>query len=160
MESPLLCNRLALSDRSGEEVYLSTAGHHSTRQIVEHPTEQSAQTIALDDLISDDRPPVLIKIDVEGAEIATLKGAQRLMESGAMAIYEDHGNDPDCKTSAFLLAQESIRVLHISDTGELQPLHSIDEIRALKHNPEFGYNFAALREDSPFFTYLRAAREA
>jgi methyltransferase FkbM-like protein len=48
--------------------------------------------VALDDYALDRRPPTLLKIDVEGAEVDVLRGAQRLLrEDRPHVIVETHG---------------------------------------------------------------------
>jgi len=85
----------AASDRSGvaELVVVrdrlwtrlaSVGDHHESEQRVE------VRTVALDDL--DGPPPTLVKIDVEGAELAVIAGMARLLrEARPIVVCEMHG---------------------------------------------------------------------
>jgi FkbM family methyltransferase len=85
----------AASDRSGvaELVVVrdrlwtrlaSVGDHHESEQHVE------VRTVALDDL--DGPPPTLVKIDVEGAELAVIAGMARLLrEQRPIVVCEMHG---------------------------------------------------------------------
>src|ERR1044072_3480953 len=58
---------------------------------------EEVPVIALDDLIDDGRispaGKYLVKLDVEGAEIAAIKGATRLLQGDCAILCEEHGND-------------------------------------------------------------------
>lgn len=112
---------------------------------------ETVETIRIDDIV----PPgtaALIKLDVEGAEIAAINGAARALRDGAVLIYEDHGSDTACAPSAHLLIQPEIRLY--STSNNVEPLQTIDAIRDLKTDPYKGYNFLAARADSPLLTSI------
>ena len=82
---------------------------------------------------------VIIKLDVEGAEIPALRGGRDLLRRRRVLIaYEDHGDDPTCKVSRHLQAQGMVT----ADLVTGLPL-SIDEIAARKTSAWKGYNFLA-----------------
>ena len=108
-------------------------------------------TLAVDDLVPAGQP-ALIKLDVEGAEIAAIDGAARALKDGAVLIYEDHGNDPDCTVSAYLLDQPGMR-LYSAGNG-LVSMPDLASIRALKSDPFKGYNYIAAREGSPLLAAI------
>ena len=61
------------------------------------------QSIALDDLAERERPPALIKLDVEGAEGRVLKGARRLLaETRPTIICELHNEQARADVLALL----------------------------------------------------------
>lgn len=148
----------AIHARSGEVLtFVNThLSHASARLMGDTPagTEDRTETVttlAIDDLV----PPgtaALIKLDVEGAEIAAITGAARALADGSVLIYEDHGNDPDCMVSAHLLTQPEIS-LYSTATG-LIPMPDTATIRALKTDPFKGYNFLAARRDSPLLAQI------
>lgn len=55
----------------------------------------TCRTVTLDNFFVQRKPPSLIKIDVEGAELKVLQGAKRLIESGVIRdiIFEDHSGE-------------------------------------------------------------------
>ena len=44
---------------------------------------------------------VVVKLDVEGAEVEAIRGATRSIDQGALIIYEDHGADRLCTSTNF-----------------------------------------------------------
>jgi len=49
------------------------------------------QTARLDDLVGSDQSPVLIKLDVEGAELGVLRGASRILSDSRPIVVFEHG---------------------------------------------------------------------
>jgi FkbM family methyltransferase len=83
--------------------------------------------------------PLVVKLDIEGAEATALAGAG---ESGdrCLFVYEDHGGDREHRaTRAFLEA--GFRIWHV-DSGP-RPLEAIEQLDEIKRNRVDGYNFAA-----------------
>jgi hypothetical protein len=79
-----------------------------------------ADAVALDDEIADDDTPLLIKIDVEGAEAAALAGARRIIQhrrpSVVLSIY--HRPDDLWELPAALHALDLSGRLFIRTLGE------------------------------------------
>ena len=120
---------------------------HASARIAEvaEGADETVETIAIDDLL----PPgtaALIKLDVEGAEIAAFEGGQRALREGSVFIYEDHGGDRDCEPSSHLLRDPENSVYFISESPE--KLDDVEAVRAVKKDPYKGYNFLAARRDS------------
>lgn len=98
--------------------------------------------------------PVVVKLDVEGAEIPAVEGARKtLSERDVVFLFEDHGQDPTCKVSRHLMDMGMV----VMSPGRRRPLE-IREIAALKIDPTRGYNFAACRPDAPFVESLARPR--
>jgi FkbM family methyltransferase len=142
----------AIHARSGEEMrFVNThLSHASARLESDLPAGgqdriETVGTLAVDALVPEG-VAALIKLDVEGAEIAAIEGAARALTNGAVLIYEDHGNDPACTVSAHLLSDPEMR-LYCVETG-LVPMPDLATIRALKTDAYKGYNFLAARADS------------
>ncbi len=145
--------RAAIYSRSGEEMtFINTHNSHASARLSQNGTAapqdytETVLTTTIDDLI----PPgtaALIKLDVEGAEVAALQGAARALQDGSVLLFEDHGADTDCLPSAYLLAQPGLRIYSI----EAQPrnLTTLEAIRQIKSDPFTGYNFMAAHEGSP-----------
>ncbi len=151
-------HRAAIHGRSGNTLeFVNThLSHASARLAGDGPTRaqdhvETVTTLAVDDLVPAGQP-ALIKLDVEGAEIAAIDGAARALKDGAVLIYEDHGNDPDCTVSAYLLDQPGMR-LYSAGNG-LVSMPDLASIRALKSDPFKGYNYIAAREGSPLLAAI------
>lgn len=109
------------------------------------PSTEEVLTITIDTIVntaqSEERfAHVIVKLDVEGAECEAIEGAQQSLADGALLIYEDHGNDPECRPTQMLLAQ-GLNVYSLE--GGLQPISSVEEAVAIKTNKLKGYNFLA-----------------
>ena len=153
-------HRAAIHARTGETLgFVNTHLSHASARLAggapagaEDSTE-TVTTLAIDDLV----PPgtqALIKLDIEGAEIAAIRGAARALADGAVLIYEDHGNDSACTVSAHLLEMPGIR-LYSCENG-LASMPDVAAIRALKRDPYKGYNFVAARADSSLLAAIAA----
>jgi FkbM family methyltransferase len=144
--------RAAIHARSGEVLsFVNTWRSHASARLDEgrpaRPEDrvERVETVAIDDLVPAGTA-ALIKLDVEGAEIAAIDGAAHALAAGAVLIYEDHGNDPDCTVSAHLLRDPDMRLFAIDD--ELVPMPDIATLHGRKTDPFKGYNFLAARHDS------------
>lgn len=123
------------------------------------------ETVRLDDLIQ--QPPLagaaryVLKLDVEGAEIAALAGAADLLRRDVLIVYEDHGSDRDHVVSAHMQQAMGMRIYALDRSG-VWPITALAEIAAFKRSRRWGYNFVACR--SPFWIEtmdrLAAARRA
>ncbi|MFB2533565.1 FkbM family methyltransferase [Paracoccus sp. p3-h83] len=138
----------AVSDGSSDYVSFTMGADHAGRTISADPgavTERVPAT-SIDALVRDHAPAeglILIKLDVEGAEIAAITGAAQTMQRACAFLYEDHGNDMTCAPTAHLLGLGK-RVYAMDDDGRLVRITSVEEARALKKNPHVGYSFMAL----------------
>lgn len=146
-------HRAAIHARSGEDLtFVNTYRSHASARLSSaapagpDDRTETVTTITIDDLVPAGQA-ALIKLDVEGAEIAAVEGAERCLRDGSVLIYEDHGSDPECKISAYLLDDPEM-CLYAVENG-LQRLRSVDEIGRQKSDPFKGYNFLAARAASP-----------
>jgi FkbM family methyltransferase len=88
----------------------------------------------------DESAPVIVKLDVEGAEIAAVEGSKDVLRRRrAVLLFEDHGSDPDCKVTRHLLNLGMV----VTDAEGGRAL-SVDEVAAQKKQEWRGYNFVAL----------------
>lgn len=151
----------AVSDKGMMTVKFFTAGHdHASAQIKTNidgndDIVESVETISIDEILSDIAPytgieDVIIKLDVEGAEVLSMIGAKQLLEKkNCLIIYEDHGNDPDCKISDFFLNEINFDIFYI-EGNSVTKMSNLKKIRSKKVNKKFGYNFCACYKDSNF----------
>jgi len=145
--------RAAIHARTGETLtFVNTHLSHASARLEDGGAAfagdhtETVETLAIDDLVPPGTP-ALIKLDVEGAEIAAIDGAARALADGAVLIYEDHGNDPACTVSAHLLGMPGMRVFACGNG--LSGMTDIARIRSLKSDPFKGYNFVAAQAGSP-----------
>ncbi len=143
----------AIFSRSGQEMtFINVHNSHASARLAQdgaaNPDDhtETITTITIDDLIPSGTA-ALIKLDVEGAEVAALEGGARALRDGSVILYEDHGADTDCAPSAYLLAQPGMRIYAIE--AQLRNLTSLAAVRKVKSDPFKGYNFMAAHEDSP-----------
>ena len=120
---------------------------------------EQVETISLDEIMSRhcegfQGSRVIVKLDVEGAEIAALQGARFLLEKRPLVIYEDHARDTESQVTRFVMDDLSYEVFAMEERG-LKHLQSLDEMRTIKKIPNWGYNFAACHRDSAFLPELR-----
>lgn len=115
----------------------------------------------IDELVSrcdpEDVGPVVVKLDVEGAEIPAIEGAAETLSSrDVVLIYEDHGSDAGAAVSAFLLDRGFMLFAPVPGTagGSRFCRVTLEDIRSAKTNPWRGYNYAACRPDSCFADLL------
>ncbi len=98
---------------------------------------------------------VLIKLDVEGAEVQALEGAQKVLASReTIVMYEDHGQDPTCRTSAFFFDNCTCDIFYCNDHNIVIRMGSIADIKKVKTQQTQGYNFYACTKNSAFSRLL------
>ncbi|MEO0894745.1 MAG: FkbM family methyltransferase [Pseudomonadota bacterium] len=145
----------AIYERSGEILrFVNVHNSHASAHLdLDTPpgtqdTFEEVKTLRVDDAV----PPgegALIKLDVEGAEIAAVKGAARAIEEGGIFIYEDHGSDQTSEVTRFFMEMEDMRVYSIEKQPEL--IIDLDHLRRIKTDRFKGYNFLAGRSGSALF---------
>lgn len=154
-------HRVAIHSRSGESLdFVNVQNSHASAHLLTSGNTmagdetEAVTTLRIDDLVPQ-RKPALIKLDVEGAEIAAFDGAERAIKNGSVLIYEDHGSDSTCAPSAHLLSKDQISLY----STEKHPvmLTSVGHVRAFKKDRFKGYNFVAARKDSPLLAKIITA---
>jgi hypothetical protein len=115
----------------------------------ERVTTRTLDSIAVEEFCDESRP-VVIKLDVEGAEIGALRGARKLFQDrDCTLIFEEHGKDPDCKVSKFVMDELGMAIF-MMENGALIRV-TLESVKRLKKSPSTGYNLMARRiGDRPF----------
>jgi FkbM family methyltransferase len=83
---------------------------------------------------------LLVKLDVEGAELASITGGAAALDGGAIFLYEDHGKDPRSELTGQLLALGA-DCWFIADDGAMVAVDSAAAASRWKLDPRRGYNF-------------------
>lgn len=120
----------------------------------------AVNTITLDDLAVTHFGGVperlLIKLDVEGAEINAFRGATRILATDALFYYEDHGLDAKSEVTEHVLRELGLDVFYSRNDGSLLRIRSASEASRIKKSKTYGYNFLACKRDSRFLDSLRS----
>jgi len=154
----------AVSKKSGETVKLvfvendfSNTAASVSENITKTSQYEEVSTITLYDLLIPlKKKQIVVKLDIEGQEIAALESADDLLKSNSMDIlfsYEDHGNDPTCMVTKHFF-NIGYHILFISDSGMTTSITSIEKAMKLKTNIHKGYNFIAFKANSSFKPYF------
>lgn len=156
------CLYYALSSESGKQVMIESPDGHAGAFIKDGDGTaggHAVRTITLDDLAEQAFGPamdkILVKLDVEGQEINSLKGASRLLKRDVLFYYEDHGHDPDSQVTDYVLNTVGLNVFYCDEHGALREVKSAAEASRIKTRKSVGYNFIACKQDSEFLKRLR-----
>jgi FkbM family methyltransferase len=153
--------RRAVLDESGKRVTLYGKIHSGLSLRKDwHPDEidqfEEVETITLDEIAERFIPnrsyPAFIKLDIEGSEVEGLKGARRLIDEGALVVYEDHGKEATHPVSRFVLSLDDVVVWRIGSDKRAVRITAIEQVAAIKTDPILGYNFFAHRRSSPWWS--------
>jgi FkbM family methyltransferase len=99
----------------------------------------TVQTVALDDYFDATTSIALLKIDVEGHELAVLEGGQRLLRSMLVrdVIFEDHGEYPGA--ASCLLGTHGFEVFRLSRSFSKPVLLAPCDVRTPRTNVPLNY---------------------
>jgi FkbM family methyltransferase len=142
----------AISDVSGKKVRLYGKMHFG-RSLVRDWNDGSrdarfeeVETITIDDIVakylSAHTGPILIKLDVEGVEVAAMHGAHKTLEASALLIYEDHEKQTQSPATAHLLELGDMEIWHLGRDNTLVKINSLAKVNALKQS---GFDFFAYK---------------
>jgi FkbM family methyltransferase len=154
----------ALWERDGEDaVIVSHDLRHAGSSIVDRREkigkagyrQYTVSTITLDTLcdryVCDPEAGIVVKLDVEGAEIQALRGASRAFsQRPVLLLYEDHGRDREASVSDFVIRELGFSVYACGEDGAVRRMRTLADIRSEKADANTGYNFAAFSPESPF----------
>lgn len=139
----------AVSATTGGEAVLSGLRHEALS--IAGPAQaggERVRLVALDSLIDEGlvppQGPYVIKLDVEGVEIAAIAGARRLLAGDAIAICEEHGSDPAHTVSRHLVEEVGATLfVHDPASGRFEILADLARLDRIKTNAARGYNIFA-----------------
>jgi FkbM family methyltransferase len=135
----------AVWSRSGEPLILNANLEHPASASVSAQGEGSiVQSISVDDLAEDipTSAHFVVKLDIEGSEMAAFRGAVRTLSRPCIFLYEDHGSDLESELTRDLMTELELKVFYLNPAGRVDPVTSVDTLRELKVDPTRGYIFA------------------
>jgi FkbM family methyltransferase len=151
----------AISDTVGDTVQITTWGKHAGSSLDSAwLTDRSGEarvedvtTVTVDSIATrlPDATPMVVKLDVEGSEVAAFKGSVEALERGAVLLYEDFGQDTECRPSRHLLEMAHIAIFAVGPLGSIKRMHTVQDVQAIKTYAKTGYNLAATRVGSAFY---------
>jgi FkbM family methyltransferase len=116
-------------------------------------------TITIDDAIerngAGDAPLVVLKIDVEGAEIEALGGARKALEGNVLVVYEDHARDTASGITRHVIEELNLEVFYCDEESRVLPVPDVRSAGISKSSAGRGYNFFACRTGTPIAARLR-----
>jgi FkbM family methyltransferase len=121
--------------------------------------EYRIESLTIDSICSryipDPDARVVIKLDIEGAELQAIAGADQTLRSREVVlIYEDHGQDSSCEISDLFINGLGLDVFYCHESGAIARMNSIADVRAVKTSASTGYNFSACSTNSVFSRLL------
>ncbi len=152
----------AMSEHDGLRLFFSK-GPHDGRHIVEPQSSNSTRTEPVISTTVDalarqlqltDSDRIVVKLDVEGAEISALKGARQALNRDTLVIYEDHGSDRSHATTRYLFDELGFPVFSIAPDGAITKIEDICALDRLKVDPREGYNFVTCPPRSDFHRWI------
>lgn len=143
----------AISDGSIDTVTFMVSDNHVASHIAksaepnagERPVSVPAVSIdALAERFGLGTDPVMVKLDVEGFEVAAMRGAERLASGPSLFVYEDHGADTASEATCYML-ENGFDVYFLANDNRLIKVVSKDQVNALKVEAHEGYNLVATK---------------
>ena len=86
---------------------------------------------------------IVLKVDIEGAEVTSFKQIDESIRKRVIVIYEDHGSDIDCSATSWLLEHGGYHIYSLSGKSTLE-ISDLFDVRRVKKKSSVGYNFLAI----------------
>jgi FkbM family methyltransferase len=157
-----ICCR-ALCEYDGQRLLFSSKGPHAARHLVDPQSSNSTHAEPVTSTTIDalarqlqltDSDRIVVKLDVEGAEISALTGAHQVLRRDTLVIYEDHGSDRSHATTRFVLDELGFPVFSIAADGAITEIEELCALDRLKTDPKHGYNFVTCPPRSGFHRWI------
>jgi FkbM family methyltransferase len=146
----------AIGAVSGERVLIYGAKHEARSTIAPDETTKpilDCVTVSLDDVAAHQQflglTKFIVKLDVEGVEIAAMTAAIKLQNTDTVFIYEDHGSDRSHETTRHVMNVLGMQVFWLGRNEPATKILDVKQLDAIKRSHRFGYDFAASK--SPFW---------
>jgi FkbM family methyltransferase len=146
----------AIGAQSGVAVKIYGAKHERRSTVApdaEAKPVLDTVTVSLDDVAAHQAfggvAKFVVKLDVEGVEIAAMSAATGLQARDAVFVYEDHGSDRNHETTSHVLGALGMRVFWLGRDHGAREITDVRQMDAIKKSRRYGYDFAATR--SPFW---------
>jgi FkbM family methyltransferase len=156
LEDRVTLHRALVTDRPGPYVSADVEGNTGARHFAPVSSGEAIPCVAVDELagpLPSDRPLRLLKIDVEGMEVAVLRSARRTLETRRPLVYVEVWREQLVRSEASPAALESLlraeRYALFRNVGER---NSSNDLFALKR-------LASLHEGGEFFDCLAIPEE-
>lgn len=140
----------AIGGESGGKARISGRKHEAL-SIISDGGPQSAEEvdiISLDSLLDDgtvkpgDR--MVIKLDVEGVEIAALKGGRRMLAGDVVVVCEEHGSDRNHTLTRYLITETACRVYMLNPASrKFEQIRDVAALDRMNLMSWVGYNVFA-----------------
>jgi FkbM family methyltransferase len=152
------CMKMAVGARSGSARL--SGSKHEARAVSDSSGGESIEMLTLDSLIDrGDISPgekIVVKLDVEGQEIAALSGSTRLLDGDCIVICEDHGSDRHHTVSRYILEQTPLKLFcQDVQSARFESIASVAALDRIKRFRNRGYNVFATA--SPYWQEKLAA---
>jgi FkbM family methyltransferase len=145
----------AVGPVSGERVLIYGVKHEQRTTVAPSQAAKpilDSVTITLDEIAAMPEfarvTSFMVKLDVEGVEVAAFAGARRLLEGDSVFIYEEHGSDRSHATTHHVLKSLGMRVFWLGE-GRGEEIRNPDRLDVIKTSRRYGYDMVASR--SPFW---------
>ena len=164
-EKRFRCLQRAVYCENDKKISFTEGGRHAGRHVIDGSIEKlnvnstgiftpkgwmsEVQTITLDKVVDDFFPgndSFVIKLDVEGAEIESIKGAKKLSSKNCIFIYEDFGGDKDSAITDYFLT-ENFQIYYPDETGCINQISDTLQLKKMKKNKRMGYDLIAVKGD-------------
>ena len=146
----------AIGAISGERVLIYGAKHEMRSTIAPDETTKpilDCISISLDDVAAHSHfaniSKFIVKLDVEGVEIAAMTAAKKLQNSDSVFLYEDHGSDRNHETTRHVMSALGMQVYWLGREEPAAKIIDVSQLNVIKRSRRFGYDFAASK--SPFW---------
>lgn len=144
----------AIGAVGGEHVLIYGAKHEARTTVASGDAKPilDCMTISLDEVAAMEEfaetDKFIVKLDVEGVEIAAFSGASRLLAGDSVFVYEEHGSDRAHETTRYVLEDLGLKVFWLG-AGHASEIVSLDTLDGIKKSRRFGYDMVATK--SPFW---------
>jgi len=163
--------KAAISSTPGEQVdFLVRTIRHGSCQVVgaDEAKElraagervETVRTTTVDELVSTYAvdSAFVLKIDVEGQEIPTMKGAADSLALRPLVIFEDHSEDPEHENSSYFIETLKWPVFGFQE-GRVVEVDSLAKVAEIKGERYCGHNFFSCAPESVFLPLLRQSTD-